>query len=199
MYQKTFIPYISRFIGARVVLLSAFVLLALGLAGCEELSAPDLSQEAALDESVGPIDGAGSSALIHEQVSLRLGDGVTLHNGTRLTFNAVGRDSRCPTGLECVHAGQVTARFRLSTGGDVTSFILTLPGGSPEALPFDESPCMSAHGLAVYLVRLNPYPAEDEDTERSGPDRGFAGPLATLVVRPSPGTAGSCGDETVDA
>jgi hypothetical protein len=199
MYQQTLIPFTSRFIGARVVLLSAFVLLALGLAGCEELSAPDLSQEAALDETVAPIDGAGSSALIHEQVSLRLGDGVTLHNGTRLVFTAVGRDSRCPTGVECVHAGQVTARFRLSTGDEVTSFILTLPGGNSDALPFDVSPWASAHGLAVYLVRLTPYPAMNEDTERSGPDRASAGQQATLVVRPCPGTVESCSDGTVDS
>ena len=180
-----------------VILASVAVLLALGLAACDQSE---------LEDSYAFAEDTDSFPAIRQRVSLPLGGGATLYNGSRLLFDAVGRDSRCPEGARCVHAGEVSAKFTLGVGRDRTTFALSLPGGSPAALPFGKAPCAYMHGVAVYLVRLDPYPAEavaradGASSLESDPEiQSHPGPVATFVVRPRPVTAGVCEDGSVDA
>ena len=175
----------NSFKRVNVILASVVVLLALGLAACDQ---SEFEDSYALAEEID------SPSSIRQQVSIPLGGGVALYNGTRLQFDALGRDSRCPEGARCVHAGEVSAKFTLGVGRDRTTFALSLPGGSPAALPFGEAPCASMHGVAVYLVRLDPYPAVAAALAQS-----LVGPVATFVVRPRPVIAGVCEEGSVDA
>ncbi len=150
--------------------------LALGAAGtltaCDGLSVPNL----------GPADSALRRPTVEgpAPLTLTLGQSAILPgSGSRLTFERVVQDSRCPMDVTCVWAGEGQARFTLHTySGQAYSFTLALPGGTPEALPMDKAPSALKGGYIIHLLRLQPYPGY-------APEAGMP-VTATVVAEPCP-------------
>ena len=67
-----------------------------------------------------------------------------------ITLDSVLNDSRCPSGAQCVWAGNAEVRFVYSAGAQNSAFILnTLSNFRTDTL---------VNGYRIKLVRLNPYP-----------------------------------------
>jgi hypothetical protein len=195
----------------------------LALTACEELAAPELDTAPALANSAtaggsAESDEVGLDEWITRRVTrydLYLGTSAELRGERRVSFDAVGLDSRCPIGLDCVRAGEIAAHFTVTTPHGSVPVELTIPGGDPKALPLHEAPWASVDGLILYLVQLSPYPVADGDGEPTAESLGGAaglaprppeavvgddyegpdldtGPLATLIVRPCPNTGERC-------
>lgn len=71
-----------------------------------------------------------------------------------LTFVRVSQDSRCPTGVTCIWAGDAVAELRVERDGAAPEVVsLHTNAGSGQAA--------SVAGLSLRLVRLEPYPEAD--------------------------------------
>ena len=55
---------------------------------------------------------AGGQPELDRPFEMKPGEAVTL-DGLRITFDGVGADSRCPTGVQCAWAGDAAAAFTL--------------------------------------------------------------------------------------
>jgi hypothetical protein len=107
---------------------------------------------------------------LNKEFTLSEGRRVTL-KGTNLwiTFVAVESDSRCPSDVNCVWAGNAAVQVQVNSGR--RSKTLTLNTGRGAAFPSE----IEFKGYRVKLVNLNPYPRSD----RKIPADGYA---ATLLV-----------------
>jgi hypothetical protein len=79
-------------------------------------------------------------------VTARLGQGVSALNMT-VTPLAVVEDSRCPTGVQCIQAGTVRVRVRLSSALGASEQVVALGG------------TMTTEAESVKLVSVTPYPS----------------------------------------
>ena len=88
-----------------------------------------------------------------QEFKLRAGQQVTV-KGTRLRikFVKVENDSRCPTGVTCVWAGNAAVRLWVSTGRGGNTLTLNTNKGPSLA---DEA---QYRGYKLKLVGLSPYP-----------------------------------------
>ena len=95
-------------------------------------------------------------ARLSSEFKLRVGRRATF-KGTRLRikFAAVESDSRCPSDVTCVWAGNAAVRLRLSAGR--SSKIVTL--NTSRSSPFVRE--AEYQGYKVKLVDLSPYPRSD--------------------------------------
>lgn len=84
--------------------------------------------------------------------SLHVGETAVLKgNGTRITFNKVTQESRCPTDVVCVWAGDASIDISLSPEqGAAESRVLTLSSPNSEAQIGD---------LIIRFAALAPYPS----------------------------------------
>lgn len=73
-----------------------------------------------------------------------------------LTFSAVTEDSRCPSDVQCVWAGQATVTL-LATADGSNSQELTLTIPTPDTASFA--------GYSIQLLSLDPYPVAEQPTE----------------------------------
>jgi hypothetical protein len=98
---------------------------------------------------------------------LRPGATATLPDGITIKFERVTGDSRCPTDVNCVWAGEAILAISVSTGrGDAEKRELkTSPGGSTASLG----------DYTVSLTALTPYPRATQQI----PPNDY---VATLVV-----------------
>ena len=98
---------------------------------------------------------------------LGVGAAASLPNGSRLTFERVSADSRCPMDAFCVWAGDATVAVTLRAPNNASEprELHTQPGGSQ--VPFSE--------YSITLTALAPYP-------RSGQAIQAADYRATFVV-----------------
>ncbi|MBI2407782.1 MAG: hypothetical protein HYV19_05745 [Gemmatimonadetes bacterium] len=84
-----------------------------------------------------------------ENIDVRLGTSIQMPGDTlSVKFTDVTADSRCPTGVQCVWAGEATTLFTVNAGDPVT---LTLGADAAKAR-------VITHGYQVTLVGLKPYP-----------------------------------------
>lgn len=105
-----------------------------------------------------------------EPFELRLGARALVAGEFRVTFERVAEESRCPTGAECVQAGNAAAAFAVES--DVGNATLTLnTGRAPESA--------AAMGGELRLVELGPPP-------RAGAVSDTSAYVATLIVSPAP-------------
>ena len=111
-----------------------------------------------------------SDIRVNREHRLRNGQLVKLR-GTKLAikFVAVENDSRCPSDVTCVWAGNASVRLRLSSGRNSRTVKLNTSGGS--SLPAETE----FRGYKVKLVGLSPYPRSG----RKIPARDY---IATLLV-----------------
>lgn len=73
-----------------------------------------------------------------------------------ITLKAITEDSRCPTNVQCIHAGWVTVEVSVQKDGEsIGDFELTL-GAALES----QSPEASFEGLVIRLLEVNPYPQD---------------------------------------
>jgi hypothetical protein len=69
-------------------------------------------------------------------------------------FQRVSSDSRCPEGVQCIHAGDATVRLMVRGGGAT---------GGPLDLHTHDEPKEAARGTyLVRLVTLRPYPRDGQ-------------------------------------
>ena len=80
---------------------------------------------------------------------MKPGETVTVR-GVRITFDGVTEDSRCPTGAQCVWAGDAAAAFALEKSPDAVRLTLHTSGRFQQQAEFD--------GLVVRLEDVKPYP-----------------------------------------
>lgn len=103
-----------------------------------------------------------------EPFRLPLGQTAT-RDGHTVRFAEIVEDSRCPTGVQCVRAGE--ARIRLEIDG--TSVVLAVPYANQP----DDDPSMIELGeIQVVVTGLEPYPREGAPATT---------PEAVLITRPA--------------
>ena len=90
-------------------------------------------------------------------IELRL-DRTTETDDLALTWTSI-EDSRCPQGVTCIWAGEVTVRIRVREGGDDREIALTLG-----ARPGSDTVKTSRHELR--LSDVSPYPREGAEVAR---------------------------------
>ena len=128
-----------------------------------------LTLAAILAASIYPPEAhAFGGALIGQPFSMRINQTVNIEPaGIELTFVNVTEDSRCPSDVQCVWAGQVSIIVNVTAQGTNSSLDLTLTGGQSEA--------KSVGNYSLKLVDVQPYPISTEEISLSDY-------VATLVV-----------------
>ncbi len=90
-------------------------------------------------------------ARLGQRFTLRFGESVSIGNAVAtLTFDQVVQDSRCPTDVTCIRAGDVTLRLATANADGVTMVELTIGDRGEPAASFD--------GLRVTLLEVAPIP-----------------------------------------
>lgn len=93
-----------------------------------------------------------------EQAELALGESLSVRKTDAMfTFTSIVNDSRCPTGMNCVRAGEVKFLITLADG---TTRTVELPAQSRI------QPSFSIPSGSVKVLGLTPYPVFDEKTEQ---------------------------------
>ncbi len=119
-----------------------------------------------------PTDSAASKykPRLGSEFEIHVGERVNLHK-TKLSvkFVTVTEDSRCPSDVTCVWAGN--ARLQLTVSNGRSSKTLTLNSNTAAPLPPDST----FAGYSVKLVNLSPYPLSKRPIARGSY-------VATLIV-----------------
>ena len=138
------------------------VLFAAGLAACnQDATSPLQAPEA-------PRAAASANVSLDQPFELRVGRSATVTGeGLTVSFEAVPSDSRCPTGVQCVWAGNAVVQVVLSKDGKAFGAELNTNLDPRTGTYLD---------YQIELVALNPYPTS------KGPI-GQSQYRATFVVR----------------
>ncbi len=90
-------------------------------------------------------------ARLGQRFTLGFGESVSIGNAiATLTFEEVVQDSRCPTDVTCIRAGDVTLRLATANANGVTTVELTIGDRGEPTASFD--------GLTVTLLEVAPIP-----------------------------------------
>ena len=73
-----------------------------------------------------------------------------------IKFIQVITDSRCPTGVECVWAGEATCRMEINLNGVASERILTISGGTSDKT-------QETVDQYTFSFKLEPYPQAGKD------------------------------------
>ena len=111
---------------------------------------------------------------LNQEFKLKVGQQVKIRDaGITVSLDRIVEDSRCPTGVTCIWAGNGKVGLRLSKAkSDAVSVELNTYAG-PKSSTYQ--------GYEVRLVRLDPYPKKDVTTSKDAY-------VATLMV------CKNCGD-----
>ena len=95
-------------------------------------------------------------AALNREFKLKVGQEVQVKEaGIKLSLNSIVEDSRCPTGVNCIWAGNAKISVKLSKAktdtASATSVELNTGAGAKSS---------TYEGYEVRLVRLDPYPKE---------------------------------------
>ncbi|MGH9873652.1 MAG: hypothetical protein ACRD9S_14480 [Pyrinomonadaceae bacterium] len=103
-----------------------------------------------------PYSDGASVVRVGREFKLRVGQSVIV-KGTRLRirFVAVENDSRCPSDVTCVWAGNAAVRLQLGTGRGSKTVTLNTSKSSSFAGEIEYQ------GYTVKLIGLSPYPRSD--------------------------------------
>jgi len=106
-------------------------------------------------ENIIPSPTPGDSGPATIQIALKVGESKYLERaGITLILNAVTEDSRCPTTVECFHAGWVTVDISMEENGAQTGqFFFTIPADRE-----GQSSQVTVDDLTIRLLEVNPYP-----------------------------------------
>lgn len=129
---------------------SLFAFAFIALAACDGTSPSAPAVEGAIDPVAARVT-SSNTADLGVPFTLAPGQSVVI-NGEALTveFQAVTSDSRCPTGVQCIWAGNATVAVVLSKDGKAAGFELntTVEPRSANYLNYN-----------IELLELNPYPS----------------------------------------
>lgn len=96
---------------------------------------------------------------LEESFELRIGHSARVDGALDVRFDDVVQDSRCPTGVTCIWAGDAVVRLHLGFGGDsATTDLHTNAGAGVQHAVFA--------GYDVALEALAPAPAKDQPVAR---------------------------------
>jgi len=110
------------------------------------------------------------AADIEKPFSLKINQTAHIESaGLEMTFVTVKEDSRCPSDVVCVWAGQISIVIDVKSGGNSSQLTLALSGGQSQSRSFGN--------YSIKLVDVQPYPIS---TKKNSP----SDYLATLVVGP---------------
>jgi hypothetical protein len=91
------------------------------------------------------------TAVVGEPIQLHVGDAVDLEGGWTIGFSEVVTDSRCPTSVTCVWAGDGAIELFVRRSGSVMR----------DTLHTLLDPASVTHeGLTIQLTELVPYPSD---------------------------------------
>ena len=109
-----------------------------------------------------------------QEFKIKVGEQVVIKEaGLKITFSAVAEDSRCPTGVNCIWAGNGRIVIKVSQGRGKVADVQLNTGIEPRQDRFQE--------YEVKLVELNPYPQKEGIPIKRGVY------VATLVVNKASG------------
>lgn len=95
--------------------------------------------------------GTGLQAKLGQEFSLAIGQSATISSEKMtLEFIAVTADSRCPSGAQCIWAGEAKCTIVISLDGNAQTVTLIQPGGGSSVETRIE-------GYSLSFI-LNPYP-----------------------------------------
>ncbi len=98
-------------------------------------------------------------AALGEQFALPIGQTVNITGeDLSIRFDAVTSDSRCPTGVECVWAGEAKCRMVIKYQDAETEVIFTQNGSSISQEEFQDY---------LFSFQLGPYPQAGQEIEDS--------------------------------
>ena len=125
----------------------ALVLIAtsLGLAACS--SNPSTTEPVVYSQSE-----------VADSINIRVGRTIIV-DGTRITFEAVESDSRCPMDAICVWQGDAVARFVVERTAAASSAL------SLQLHTTLQPKSGSAHGFRIELLTLQPFPRASAPTK----------------------------------
>lgn len=88
-----------------------------------------------------------------KEFTLPIGETIDIENeNLSIKFVEVVGDSRCPTGVECVWAGEAQCRLRFNIAGSLADMIIVQPGG--------DSAGKDSFIQYKIVFKLEPYPQE---------------------------------------
>jgi hypothetical protein len=122
---------------------------------------------AALLASVACFNPTAPDAIVNKPFELKAGASTMLADGTRMTFEAVRADSRCPIDANCIVAGDATVAISLSQSGRAAESRELHTDPNRSQVTYDP--------YVIKLTELQPYP-------RSGRNTDAADYVATFVV-----------------
>ena len=94
------------------------------------------------------------------QIVLRPGDSIASEDGSiKVTFVQVTEDSRCPTNVQCVWAGQVKVLLEVTLGTEVQQYTLV----TVTAFEGDVN-SIEVGDYTVTLTQVDPYPVYGQAT-----------------------------------
>ena len=98
---------------------------------------------------------AKTKAQLNEEFRIKVGQQVTIKK-LSIKFSAVNSESRCPTGVQCIWAGNAAIAVEISKKNKkpVPATLNTNTGVQPNELDYK--------GYKIKLVGLNPYPKINE-------------------------------------
>jgi hypothetical protein len=106
--------------------------------------------------------GASRAARVGREFKVGAGRAVTFDAGNlRLKFLSVASDSRCPTGVDCVWAGNAEVLFEAGAKGRRGKMILRLNTNAGQERAAEGK----YHGYTVRLLELSPYPRAGRKTK----------------------------------
>jgi len=74
---------------------------------------------------------------LNQTFVMKMGQAVEVAGeNLNIKFKDITEDSRCPKGVVCVWAGQVSALIQISAGDGQEELILTEPGSSPNTIAY---------------------------------------------------------------
>ncbi|MBW8010176.1 MAG: hypothetical protein FVQ83_02885 [Chloroflexi bacterium] len=82
---------------------------------------------------------------------------------TDITFTHVTSESRCPSDVQCIWAGQVAIAIEVKQGGKTLGEFELVLGSLIEE---DESPSLEIDGLIFLLIDVSPYPQSTQTIEQ---------------------------------
>ncbi|MET0519104.1 MAG: hypothetical protein ABW005_09745 [Burkholderiaceae bacterium] len=132
-------------------------------------------------ETAGPLSAPLQAPIQIERgkgFALRVGESAQSADGAlRIGFDGVSADSRCPTGEQCVWAGDASVRIWLQQGAGPRERreMRVAPGASPS------SAALPGRDLELRLLRLEPYPVSGKAVDP-------AAYVLTLVLAPGSGS-----------
>ena len=95
-------------------------------------------------------------AVLGTPFDLKVGATAALPDGLRIKFDRVTADSRCPSDVQCVRAGEATIAVSLASNGDLeTREMRTDATGSQ----------VTYRGHAIELTALAPYPRSTQQID----------------------------------